>query len=164
MFVQTLFRTMPLCLVSLLVACANPGIVQMAPDTYFLSRADRGGIFGNAAAMTSDVIREATEFAQQRGKVAVPVSLNTTPVYPGHFATVEYQFRLVDIASPEARRATLSPVPNVRIETPPAVAVAPAMQSKDVYAELLKLDDLRKRGVLTEAEFDLQKKKLLDGK
>ena len=155
-------RTIPLCLASLLISCANPAIVQMSPDTYFLSRADRAGIFGNATAMTSDVIREATEFAQERGKVAVPISLNTTPAFPGHFATVEYQFRLVDKDSSEARRATLAPVPSVRIETPSATGLVP--QNKDVYAELLKLDDLRKRGVLTEAEFDLQKRKLLEGK
>ena len=37
-------------------------------------------------------------------------------------------------------------------------------QKKDVYAELIKLDDLRKRGILTEAEFQTQKQKLLEGK
>ncbi|MCW0453237.1 hypothetical protein NB721_002323 [Xanthomonas sacchari] len=31
----------------------------------------------------------------------------------------------------------------------------------DLYAELLKLDDLRKKGLLTEAEFQAQKAKLL---
>jgi hypothetical protein len=36
-------------------------------------------------------------------------------------------------------------------------------RSKDVYAELIKLDDLRERGILTQAEFDAEKKKLLDG-
>jgi hypothetical protein len=30
-----------------------------------------------------------------------------------------------------------------------------------VYAELVKLDDLRKKGIITEAEFEAQKKKLL---
>jgi len=36
-------------------------------------------------------------------------------------------------------------------------------KTKDVYAELVKLDDLRKRRILTDAEFDEQKKKLLAG-
>ena len=31
----------------------------------------------------------------------------------------------------------------------------------DLYSELLKLDDLKKRGILSEAEFEAQKKKLL---
>lgn len=33
---------------------------------------------------------------------------------------------------------------------------------KDFYAELIKLDDLRKRDILTKDEFDIQKKRLLD--
>lgn len=33
---------------------------------------------------------------------------------------------------------------------------------KDVYFELLKLEDLHKRGILTDAEFEAQKQKLLD--
>ena len=33
--------------------------------------------------------------------------------------------------------------------------------SGDFYSELLKLDDLRKRGLLTDKEFEQQKKKLL---
>lgn len=36
-----------------------------------------------------------------------------------------------------------------------------ASNSKDLYSELTKLDDLRKRGILSEAEFEAQKKKLL---
>ena len=31
----------------------------------------------------------------------------------------------------------------------------------DMYAELTKLDDLRQKGILTDAEFDVQKKKIL---
>ena len=33
---------------------------------------------------------------------------------------------------------------------------------KDTYTELIKLDDLHKRGILTDAEFEAQKKKLLE--
>ena len=32
------------------------------------------------------------------------------------------------------------------------------------FAELTKLDELRKKGIITEAEFETQKKKILDGK
>lgn len=34
-------------------------------------------------------------------------------------------------------------------------------QPSDMYTELLKLEDLRKRGIITDAEFENQKKKLL---
>jgi len=37
-------------------------------------------------------------------------------------------------------------------------------RSSKVYEELLKLDELRKKGVITEAEFDAEKKKLLNAR
>jgi hypothetical protein len=134
------------------IGCANPGIVKVAPNTYLLSRVDHAGAFGNAAAMKADVIREANEFAESQGKIAIPVYLNETPAWPTHFATIDYQFRLVDKSDPEAQRAYIIPQPNATTE------------KKDIYSELIKLDDLRKRGILSEAEFEAQKKKLLDSK
>lgn len=147
----------PLLATLLLAACANPGIVQLAPDTYVLNRVDKGGIFGNAAAMQAAVIQEASDFAASKGKVAVPIAARESPMGLGRFASFEYQFRLADKDSPEAQKALLRPASIVTVEnaqTPP----------RDVYAELLKLDDLRKRGVLTEAEFDAEKRKLLQSK
>ena len=68
------------CLVVALSACAaNPGIVEMSPGTYMLSREDKGGIFGNASAMKSGVIKEANAFAASKGKVAIPISTHETP-------------------------------------------------------------------------------------
>jgi hypothetical protein len=90
-------------LAAVVTGCANPGIVKLSPDTYLLSRTDKGGIFGNASAMKANVIREANEFAASRGKIAVPISLKESPMYIGHFASVDYQFRVVDESDPEAR-------------------------------------------------------------
>ena len=36
-----------------------------------------------------------------------------------------------------------------------------ATPPKDLYAELLKLDELRQKGLLTDEEFEVQKQKLL---
>ena len=36
-----------------------------------------------------------------------------------------------------------------------------SIASKVVYADLIKLEDLRKKGIITDAEFDAQKRKLL---
>src|SRR5438105_13790407 len=86
------------------LGCANPGIVQVSPDVYLLSRTDKGGIFGNASAMKAGVIREANNFAASQGKVAVAISLHETPLVVGsRFASVEYQFRVVDKNDPAAR-------------------------------------------------------------
>lgn len=154
----------------LLVACANPGIVQISPDTYLLSRTDKGGIFGNPSAMKADVLREANEFAESKGKIAIPLTIRETPLVVGQrFASIEYQFRVVDKSDPEAKRTSLVPRADVVIEKTEKISADISSKDqtekpKDVYTELLKLDDLRKRGILSEAEFETQKKKLLEGK
>ena len=155
-------------LVTVVTGCFNPKIVKVAPDTYLLSRVDHAGMFGNATAMKVDVIREANEFAESQGKIAIPVYLNETPAWPTHFATCDYQFRLVDKTDPEARRANFSLRPNVEIEKTEKATVDVRTKDqierqKDIYAELIKLDDLRKRGIISDAEFEAQKKKLLNG-
>lgn len=152
-----------------LLGCANPGIVRLSPDTYMLSREDHAGIFGSSAKMKSDVIREANEFAESQGKVAIPIATKEKPVgnRPADWASVEYQFRVVDKDDPEARRTSLVPRPDVVIDKTEKVSVD--IRSKDttekqpdLYAELTKLDDLRKKGILTEEEFQAQKKLLLE--
>jgi len=150
---------------ALLAGCANPGIVQLSPDTYMLSRADHAGIFGNTAALKAGVIKEAHEFAQSKGKVAIPISSQETPGYPGHFATVEYQFRVVDKDDPEAKRTSLVQRADLVVEMTEKISVdvrTKEDKAPDLYAELTKLDYLRKRGILTEEEFVVQKKRLLE--
>lgn len=165
--VQTLLTV---SLIAALLGCANPSIVPLSPDTYMLTRTDKGGIFGNPSAMKADVLREASEFATAQGKVAIPVSMRETPLVVGvRFASIEYQFRVVDKTDPEARRVSLVPRPDVVIEKTEKSSIDiktrdQTERQKDVYAELIKLDDLRKRGILSDAEFDAQKRKLLEAK
>ena len=159
------FLAVVLCL--LLTGCANPGIVKLSPDTYMLSRVDHGGIFGNSARMKANVIREANEFAENQGKVAIPLATNESPMWPGHFASVEYQFRVVDKNDPEARRTSLVPRPDVVIDKTEKVSADISRKDMiekqpDLYTELTKLDDLRKKGIITDVEFEAQKKILLD--
>ncbi len=43
-----------------------------------------------------------------------------------------------------------------------SVVTKEATQEKDLYTELLKLDELKQKGIITDAEFEEQKKRLLD--
>ncbi len=156
-------------LIIVLAGCANPGIVQVSPDTYMLSREDHAGIFGSASALKAGVISDANVFAAGQGKVAIPISTHETPVgVMGKWAKFDYQFRVVDKNDPEARRTSLIPRADVVIEKTEKISVDNRTKDelgkpKDVYAELIKLDDLRKKGILSEAEFETQKKKVLIG-
>lgn len=146
---------------------SNPGVVQLSPDTYLIARTDRAGIFGNTAAMKVSVIREASEFAASKGKVAIPLATNETPVYPGHCATIEYQFRVVDKDDPEAVRTSLVPRADIVIEKSEKISADVHTKDEsdkktDLYSEIMKLDDLRKKGLITDAEYNSEKQKLLN--
>jgi hypothetical protein len=153
--------------------CQNPGIVQLSPDTYMLSRVDHGGVFGNASKLKAGVIREANKFAARQGKIAIPIAAKETPMKVGNafqmgeFAAFEYQFRVVDKNDPEAQRTALVPRADVVIEKKENISADLRTKDEtekqpDFYAEIMKLDDLRKKGLITDAEFEAQKQKLLN--
>ena len=150
-----------------LAGCSNPGIVQLSPDTYMLTKQDHGGIFGNASKLKAEVIQEANVFAASQGKVAIPLATNERPMGsgPAQFASFEYQFRVVDKNDPEARRTSLVPRADVVIEKSEKISAdvhTKEENTPDLYTELTKLDDLRKKGIITEEEFAAQKKRLFE--
>lgn len=163
-------KTIVIAVVAFLAACASPGIVQLSPDTYMLTKEDHGGIFAfNRGKLKTDAIREANAFAESQGKIAIPVSAHEHPVgILGDWASFEYQFRVVDKNDPEARRISLVPRADVVIDKTEKVSVDVRTKDqsdkpKDLYAELIKLDDLRKKGIISDAEFEAQKTKLMSG-
>jgi len=85
--------------------CGSPAVVQLTPDLYVISKTNRAGVFESTAAMKAAVAKEASEFAAAKGKVAIVVAVHDTPDYPGHFATVEYQFSPGRQGQPEGRAA-----------------------------------------------------------
>ena len=170
--IQIIWRCLTVCAgIAVIVGCANPGIVKLSPDTYMLSREAHGGIFASASALKASVINDANAFAENQGKVAIPLSAKEKPMGsgPAQWASFEYQFRVVEKNDPEVRRTSLVPRADLVIEKTERITTEvkskdQADKSKDTYTELIKLDDLRKRGILTDAEFNAQKAKLLEGK
>jgi hypothetical protein len=89
----------------------------------------------------------------------------------GDWASFEYQFRVVDKNDSTMRRTQLIPrtnvvaddTGNVLSDTYSASQPVKSQQEarSDPYAELSKLDDLRKKCIINEAEFDAEKKKIL---
>jgi hypothetical protein len=150
-----------------LLGCAtNTGVVQLSGNTYMISKSDAAGAFSNLGALKAGVIQEANAFAESKGKVAV--ARNTNMTIPAHgFPTFEYQFELLDKDDPRANGVTLNPRPDYVVEKIDKVDANIKTKDTtekgppDLYAELTKLDDLRKKGIITDAEFDAQKKKLL---
>lgn len=121
---------------ALLIACASsPGIVQLSPDTYMISKEDHAGVFGSLAKLKADTIREANEFAARQGKVAIPISTKERPmgICCGQWARFEYQFRIVDKNDPEVRRTSLS-TPTAASQTA-QVDIESSVENADIYVD-----------------------------
>ena len=147
-----------------LASCAsNSGVVPIGQDTYLVSRQAATG-FGGSGTLKADAVREATEFCAGRKKVLQVVSTQEAqpPYILANFPKAEVQFMCLDANDPELGRPKLRKTPDTVVEIKtteqPRAGSSP---KKDVYAELLKLDDLKKRGIITDAEFEAQKKRLL---
>jgi len=159
-----------------ILGCKNPGVVPLSPGVYIISRSDARGMFGSLASFKVKVIQEANEFAKAHGKVAIPLASNESPCWPGHLATFEYQFKLVDPDSPEAKQGNYlvptAPVQKIEtkidrkddIKVEGKVETKDTTEKKDVYTELMKLSDLKQKGIITEEEFLKMKAKLLESK
>jgi hypothetical protein len=133
---------------ALFTGCSTPGVVQVSSDTYMVTILDRTGMLSiEPAKVNAQAINQAMEFAEAKGKSISPVSFEQhSGGLIGEWGSVEYRFKLVDKEVPQAKRAKADDNDN----------------NQDVYAELVKLDDLRKKGILTEAEFASEKQKLLN--
>ena len=73
----------------------------------------------------------------------------------------------MDKDDPEVKRTSLTPKVKVIIEkdeklTSDKKIEDKTKETKDIYSELIKLDDLRKRGIITDEEFNVRKKKILN--
>lgn len=161
-----------ICVVTLaLVGCAgvtttvpSTSVVQVSGDIYEIMDVDYRGMFGSESSLKECNVQLANKFASARNKVAVPILARIHRIGTmGDWAWFYYRFSLADSDSPEAipkfadivveRDARLSQefYQNRRKES---VVIA--------YDALLQLEDLRKRGIITESEFQQQKTKLLN--
>ena len=139
------------------MGCSTARVIPMGPDTYTISEHSS---FGHGAARAS-ALKKANEFAVSKGKYMIPVRETTGVTYD---YTYELIFRLVDENDPEYRRTNLEKVPDVVIKSTENVTGDFKIESDsehDLYTELTKLDDLRKKGIITDAEFEIEKAEIL---
>ncbi|MFT6753801.1 MAG: hypothetical protein ACJA2O_003997 [Candidatus Azotimanducaceae bacterium] len=151
-------------------ACvSNPGVINISPDTYLISRTDASGIFGSPAAFKAKVFEEARKFAAVQGKYIIPLTVDEVPMKAGQFYSIDLQFRVVSQDDPEYKRVTMLPRPDFVSESKSVVDVnikdtsldSPEQSESTLYDKLIRLDDLKTRGILTEKEFQARKEKLL---
>jgi len=131
-----------------------------------ISRTDHWFGTGNISKFKEEIIGKANAFAKSKGMVAIGLVSNETPMMVfSHTASFSYQFKLVDPSSHEAMNGgplvPIAPVQQFKTENTVQTKDTTPKPTADMYSELIKLDELHKKGILTDAEFEEQKKKIL---
>ncbi|WP_337054024.1 SHOCT domain-containing protein [Pseudoxanthomonas sp. USHLN014] len=144
------------------VTAGKPQITPISRDTYMAVVENHAGIFGSESTTKRKALEAANAFAQSKGMEIQPVAMEYRGAGgPGQWPAAEYQFRLVPpgAGSPVGlkRRADVE----VSAQGSAPAPQPSAAEKPDLYTELMKLDDLRKRGILSDAEFEQQKAILL---
>ncbi len=172
---MTLLRQLLLSgIAALATACST--VTDVVPDeevllisgnVYETLDVDYRGIFGSEDSLKEAVFGRADKFAKAQGKVASPLEARIHRVgVTADWAWFYYKFKLVDPGTPDAYRN----ITDIKIVRDPRLAsefyaerhqVEVASKTTDVSAEIRALDQLRKEGLITDAEFEDQKAKVL---
>jgi hypothetical protein len=155
----SVFSVSLLCLAASGFASSPPPVpVSMGDNTWSITREAGTAFNRDLDKLKAEVNDDATKFCADRGKEIRVLSVTgKLPMFGTGYARAKITFKALNPGDPELTAPL--PVPGA-----PAQAYAPVerrLTTDELYAELVKLDDLRKKGILTDDEFQAEKKKLL---
>ena len=142
-----------------IAGCAsNSGVMPIGQDTYMVSRQAASG-FSGSGTLKAEAFQEASLYCGKQGKsVQVVNTIEAQPPFIfGNFPKAEVQFMCLDKNDAELVRPKLHKNPDAVIEVKQSAAPAKV----DAYIELKKLKELLDSGVITQEEFNAQKRKVL---
>jgi N-acetyl-gamma-glutamylphosphate reductase len=144
----------------LLTGCvSNTGVVPIGEDTYMIGKSTNLAL--TSSGIKADSFKEASRYCEKLNKKIQIISTTATDMKLGsHVGSTEIQFMCLTEGDSELNRPKLRKTPDQVVEVKSNVRV----QSKgfeDMYTELKKLNDLKKSGILTQKEFDIEKKNIL---
>lgn len=150
------FSGLSLCFA--LMGCATQSsIVSLGDNTYSVTRKATTAFERDTEAMTAKAKEDAAHYCAAQGKqLRVLDVVVDKPYYTTGYVSAKVVFKAVN---PGEENLVSEPAAANRGHA--AVDVSQKQATDDMYAQLVKLDDLRKKGILTEEEFQAEKKKIL---
>lgn len=136
-------------------------VSSLGDNTYTLTVKASTKFTRNTTKLKNQGIEAAKEFCAKEGKQFKLVSADEDKqmYLVGPMAKVILTFKALSPGDPELAAAPgMVAVPAMAPAAPPP---PPRITTDELHDELTKLDDMRKKGLLTDAEFDALKQKLL---
>jgi hypothetical protein len=153
-------------LATTVIGCASTstGVVSIGKDTYMLAMSQGPGTgIHSGAQYKAKAIVEANQYCSGLGKKFQIVNANQNDSAIAVLAKAEIQFMCLNEDDSQLTRPKLNQQADRIIEVRKEIDLQDStVREKDNYKELIKLDDLLKKGILTDLEFQNQKKRLLE--
>ena len=142
-------------------APAGQPVIELGDNTYSLTYEAPTTFNRNVDKLVEAAKKEATEFCAGKGRRPKYVSVTVDkPWVTLGIPKAVVVFRALEPGDPELADADVVAV--VRKEKKKKADEAPAANAfDDLYNSLMKLDELRKKGILTDEEFQVEKQKVL---
>jgi hypothetical protein len=155
----SIFSASLLCLASSAFASSPPAPVSMGDNTWAITREAGSAFNRDLDKLKAEVTDAATKFCADQGKQMRLISLTgKVPMFATGYAKAKIVFKALNPGDPELTAPVVVPgEPGQAVSAP----VERHLTTDELYNELVKLDDLRKKGILTDDEFQAEKKKLL---
>ena len=139
--------------------CSSTGVIPMSQDSYFIGKKDGSLGVGISLSNKAEVYQEANAFCNKKNLEVLTLRVTVTPSAPGSLGSTELHFKCVQpggIAQPLVRSAdkVVNVNSNINVKSK-------SSNSKDMYTELIKLKELKDSGIITQEEFDIEKKEIL---
>jgi hypothetical protein len=144
-------------------ADTNPEIVSLGHDTYALTRWANNGFTRNTERLKTQALEDAAAYcARLHKELKIVSTTRARPTVPlTGFASAKVVFKALDANDPELHAPVAESGPSAAM--PAGVnSATPRTETDVLYKDLTALDDLRKRGLLTEEEFQAKRKKLVE--
>ena len=126
----------------------------MGDSTFSITQQAGNAFNRDTDTLKANVKNEAAKYCAAQGKEMKIISLTAEkPLFSMGYTKAKIVFKAFTAGDPELTATTA-----------PTITVAGTQvqsSSGDMYSDLIKLNDLRTKGILTDAEFETEKKKIL---
>ncbi|PHQ76312.1 MAG: hypothetical protein COB74_02415 [Shewanella sp.] len=139
--------------------CSSTGVVPMSQDSYFIGKKDGSPGIGISLSNKAEVYQEANAFCSNKSLEVLTLRETVTPAAPGRLGSTELHFRCVQPGG--AAKALVKDADKVVNVNNNIIEKSKNSNSTDMYTELKKLKELKDIGIITQEEFDIEKKEVL---
>ena len=130
-------------------------VTPLGNGTYSITVTAHNTFSRDTETLKIQALQEATKFCAKEGKKpkVVSVTADKSMIFVRDFSQATLTFKALDIGDPELASPQQPVVGQLAVPASPA--------TEQLYSDLIRLDELHKKGILTDAEFETEKKKIL---